>query len=123
MARRYSSNLLINSFIWNSSSNNCYNTIRDSGVLSLPCVKTFNNLSKLVPVKSGLSDCNYLKLRVSQLSNLQRYVLLMIDEIYINGRVEYVHGQVYGKEEDGSKAKTILAFMIKSLMGKYKDVV
>jgi len=47
----------------------------------------------------------------------------MIDEIYVAKRVEYVGGEVQGLTPDGSVASTLLCFMIKSVVGKYKDLV
>ena len=37
--------------------------------------------------------------------------------------MEYVNGSFVGMKEDGRPAKTVLAFMIPSVAGKYKDVV
>ena len=49
--------------------------------------------------------------------------MLIIDEIYTASRVECVGGKLIGVTEDGNLSKTILAFMIQSLHGKYRDVV
>jgi len=50
-------------------------------------------------------------------------VLLIIDEIYIAKRVEYSCSEVQGLTRDGNIASTLLCFMVKSLAGKYKDIV
>ena len=47
----------------------------------------------------------------------------MVDEVYTAQRIEYTNGSFVGVTEDGSPAKTVLAFMVQWLHGKYKDVV
>jgi hypothetical protein len=72
---------------------------------------------------TGLDNTSYLKLRASKLNAIEANVLLIIDEIYVAKRVEYCAGEVQGLTGDGAVASTLLAFMVKSLVGKYKDVV
>ena len=72
---------------------------------------------------TGLDNASYLKLRASKLNAIEANVLLIIDEIYVAKRVEYCAGEVQGLTGDGAVASTLLAFMVKSLVGKYKDVV
>ena len=50
-------------------------------------------------------------------------MLLMIDEIYVAKRAEYSAGEIYGLASDGRIASTLLCFMVKSVGGKYKDLV
>ena len=71
----------------------------------------------------GLDSSAYLTLRVSKLNEHERNVVLMIDEIYIAKRVEYSGGEVKGLVADGSVASTLLCFIVKSVVGKYKDLV
>ena len=47
----------------------------------------------------------------------------MIDEIYVAKRVEYSGGDVTGLTSDCSVASTLLCFMVKSVVSKYKDLV
>jgi len=48
----------------------------------------------------------------------------MIDEIYVaKQRVEYSGGDVKGLTPDCSVTSTLLCFMVKSIVGKYKDLV
>ena len=59
-----------------------------------------------------LDNTAYLKLRVSKLNELQRHVVLIIDEIYIAKRVEYSAGEIHGLTADGEVASTLLCFMV-----------
>jgi len=47
----------------------------------------------------------------------------MIDETYIAKRVEYSGREVRGLTPDSSVTLTLLCFMVKSVLGKYKDLV
>ena len=49
--------------------------------------------------------------------------MLLLDEVYMAQRVEYSNGSFVGLTEDGVPAKTVLAFMLQSICGKYRDVV
>ena len=80
-------------------------------------------VTKRLDAKSGLDNTAYLKLRISQLNEHEKTVVLIIDEIYVAKRVEYSGGDVQGLTADGSVASTLLCFMVKSLACKYKDVV
>ena len=48
---------------------------------------------------------------------------MIIDEVYTAQRVKYNNGSFIGLTEDGAQAKTVLGFMVQSMMEKYKDVV
>ena len=50
-------------------------------------------------------------------------MLLIIDKIYVAKRVEYSAGEIHGLTADRAVASTLLCFMIKSVAGKYKDIV
>jgi len=65
----------------------------------------------------------YLNMRVTKMNELDRTVILIIDEIYVAKRVEYSSGEVQGLTADRNVASTLLCFMIKSLVSKYKDIV
>ena len=122
--RSYSPRLTVTAFLVHATSSAAYDTLLKSCVLCLPSVNTLKQVTKrLEPKSSGLDNTGYLKLRISQLNEQQRTVVLIIDEIYVAKRVEYSGGDVQGLTADGSVASTLLCFMIKSLTCKYKDVV
>ncbi|QQP34562.1 Putative LOC100205425, partial [Caligus rogercresseyi] len=68
------------------------------------------------------STYHYLQARIKDLNSRERHVTLIIDEVYSAQRVEFVRGKLIGCENN-QITKTVLAFMIKSAGGKYKDVV
>jgi len=57
------------------------------------------------------------------LTDKERIVTLIIDEVYTAPRIEYCSGVFIGLTEEGQPATTVLAFMIQSTCGKYKDIV
>lgn len=121
--RHYSPQLIILSYLLHASSPAAYNTILDQNVMCFPSVKTLSKVTKQLNGNTGLDNMAYLKLRVSKLNEFERTVVLIIDEIYVAKRVEYTGGQVQGLTADGTVASTLLCFMVKSLVSRYKDVV
>lgn len=86
-------------------------------------MNTTAKVTRQVNANTGLDNTAYLKLRASKLNAFEITVLLIIDEIYVAKRVEYCGGDVQGLTDDGAVASTILAFMVKPLVGKFKDIV
>ena len=119
--RRYSTDLLTVSFLWQITSTSLYKKLRQ--LLVLPSLSLRRKLSSGMTVESGKLDLEYLKLRQAELTQQEKIVVLMIDEVYTAQRVEYSNGSFIGVTEDGTPTKTVLAFMIQSLMGNYKNVV
>jgi hypothetical protein len=106
-----------------ASSHAAYNTLLKENVLCLPSVSTLKKVVRRVYSTRGLDNANYLKMRVAKLNEYERTCLLMIDEIYIAKRIEYSGGEVQGLTADGTVASTLLCFMVKSLVSKYRDIV
>ena len=121
--RHYSPQLTVFSYIVHATSSAAYEVLLQQNVLCLPSVNTLSKVTRQVNSSSGLDNTAYLNLRISKLNAFQRNVVLIIDEIYIAKRVEYSGGEVQGLTADGSVASTLLCFMVKSLVGKFKDVV
>ena len=92
-------------------------------LLVLPSLSLLRKLSSGMTVGSGKLDLEFLKLRQAELTQQEKIVVLMIDEAYTAQRVKYSNGSFIGVTEDGTPTKTVLAFMIQSLMRNYKDVV
>jgi len=121
--RQYSPQLTILCYLINATSSSAYAVLRDENVLCLPSVTTLRKITRRLHVNEGLDSSAYLKLRVSKLNEFERNVVLIIDEIYVAKRVECCAGQVKGLAADGSVASTLLCFMVKSVVAKYKDLV
>ena len=125
--RHYSPQLTVFAYLLHASSAAAHKVLLEQNVICLPSVSTLAKVTRQVSSSNGssngLDNTGYLKLRVSKLSELQRNVLLIIDEIYVAKRVEYSAGEIHGLTSDGSVASTLLCFMVKSVAGKYKDLV
>ena len=121
--RRYSSDLLMMSYIIFATSPRAYERLLDEHVVILPSIKTLRKITMNLDKRTGLDDQKYLQLRYSQLNAFDRNVILMIDEIYLSKRVEATGGQIFGLTENCQVAVTALCFMIKSLSSNYKDMV
>ena len=49
--------------------------------------------------------------------------MLLLNEVYTAQRVEYSDNSFSGLNEDGVLAKSVSAFMVQSICGKYRDAV
>lgn len=121
--RHYSPQLTILGFLLHAASSAAYSVLLEENVLCLPSTRTLKKVTRRLNCPSTSDNCAYLKLRVTKLNEFERTVLLIVDEIYSAKRVEYSGGDVLGLTADGNVASTLLCFMVKSLAGKYKDIV
>ena len=119
--RRYSTSMLKTAFLWQLTSNSLYKKLNSFFVL--PSVRRLQTLSAGTAVTSGSIDVGYLKERVKNLSDKEKIVTLILDEVYIAERVEYSNGSFIGLTENGTPAKTVLGFMVQSVCSNYKDIV
>jgi len=121
--RNYSPQLTVFSFLMHAASSAAYNTLLAENVLSLPSKTTLAKITRRLDDDKGLDSSAYLKLRVSKLNEFELNVVLIIDEIYVAKRAKYSAGEVKGLTGDGALASTLLCFMVKSVVAKYKDLV
>ena len=123
-SRRYSPNLLAYAALWENTSPALYKQILKEDILALPTQRHLKKLTSAFTVEAGMSKSTeqYLKTRIKNLSEREKIVNLMIDEVYSAKRVEYSGGTFYGYENQ-NVTKTLLCFMIKSVGGKYMDMV
>ena len=123
-ARRYTPSLLAMVFMWQSVSPSLYKQIEFDGVLTLPSMKRVRKLTSAVGTDLKLTEpaTMYLKARFSKLSPAYHQVPLLLDEVYCKQMIQYTNGQFYGTAKN-EVVKTLLCVMVKSVRGKYRDVV
>ena len=80
-ARNYTPQMTVMAYVVHAMSAAAYNALLESGVLCLPYVSTLKKVTTRLD-KTGLDNTAYLKLRTSQLTEQQRAVVLIIDQIY-----------------------------------------
>ena len=122
--RRYSSSLLAMAVTWQKISPAAYKQIFEEGILTLPTERYIRHLISAISVdmKLGVSTKAYLTARKSKLADKDLLITIIIDEIYTSKQVQYNNGKFHGIE--GSDiTKTLLCIMIKSIAGKYRDVI
>ena len=92
--------------------------------MTLPTERRIRQLTSAIGVdmEIGESTKPYLRARKSKLQSKDLLASVLIDEIYSSKQVQCVNGKFYGNEE-GSVTKTLLCFMIKSVAGKYRDII
>ena len=91
--------------------------------MTLPTERRIRQLTSAgVDMELGESTKTYLRARKSKLQSKNLLVSVLIDEIYSSKQVQCVNGKFYGNEE-GSVTKTLLCFMIKSVAGKYRNII
>lgn len=119
---RYSKTLLAAAFTVFNTSSSAYNKLLDLDILSLPSPRTLRKLHQIVSCSTGVCKDSYLQFRTSGLNEMQRNMILMIDEIYVAQRLEYSNGVIVGLNGE-SIATTVLCFMVKSLCSDFCEVV
>jgi len=122
--RRYSSSLLGMTCIWETTSPAAYKQICSDNVLTLPHYKYLRSLTSAIGSDLKLIEPakSYLAARASKLSGIEKCVSLILDEVHVQKNVQYTNGQFFGLENN-EVTKTLLCVMIKSVSGKYRDVV
>ena len=119
--RRYPIDLIILSFSWRIMSTALYKKM--SEIFILPSVRRLQQLSTGSAVTANSIDLAYMSTRTCSLTEEEKNSILIIDEVNTSSRVEYHGGNFVGLLNNGEVAKTVLVFMVQSLLSKYKDVV
>ena len=122
--RRYSKELLAMACMWENVSHALYKQIQLDDVITLPTAKHVRRLTSALTVDFDLSENTvaYLKLRMKKLLKKDLSINLILDEIYSLQSVLYANGSFFGNEGN-LITKTLLCIMIKSVAGKYRDIV
>lgn len=123
--RRYSSDLLASCALWQTTSPALYRKLLDEDILSLPSVSHLKNLTCHLNTDIGLNEKTkiYLSERLKALTEREKVMVLMVDEIYCAQRVEFMGGNFFGLMDNQQPVKTVLVFMIKSVAGPFRDTV
>ena len=122
--RRYSSSLLAMPVMWLKISPAAYRHVYQEDILTIPTERRLQQLSSALDADMSLGESTkaYPKARMCKLVPKDLSVSLLIDEIHCSKQVQYAHGRFYGNE-NGNITKTLLCFMIKSVAGKYRDII
>ena len=95
-SRKYSSDLLMMAFVIFATSPRAYEQLVKEKILIFPLIKTLKKITLNLDSKTGNGNKQYLTLRFSQLNAFNRNVIMIIDEIYLEKRVEASGGQLFG---------------------------
>lgn len=123
--RRYSADLLACCALWQTTSPALYRQMLNEDILCLPSIRHLKNLTCPLNTATGMNEKAkiYLSERLKSLSEREKVMVLMIDEIYCAQRVEFMGGNFFGLMDSSQPVKTVLVFMIKSIAGPFKDTV
>ena len=121
---RYSHSLLCMATMWHDISPATYNQMLADNVLTLPSPRHLRRLTSALKADLDLADSSikYLTVRKEKLAEKDLKVAVLLDEVHCRMKVQYSNGKFYGLE-NGEATKTLLCTMVKSVAGKYRDVV
>ena len=122
--RRYSASLLTVACMLERTSPACYRQLLREGILTLPSVKHLRRLTSAIKPDFNLSETAlaYIRAKYKKLKSHQKTISLIMDEVHAEKDAQYSNGKIYGIE-NGAITKSLLTVMIKSLVGKYHDVL
>ena len=77
-----------------------------------------------VSVDNEMENHSYLQYKLGLLDGVKKDLILMIDEVHIKPKAEFhLEYGIHGIDAEQKVARTIIAFMVKSIFGSYKEVV
>lgn len=122
--RRYSKNMILTAIILQSHSTACYESLLKADILTLPSVSSIRRICHGFQTETSQQMKSYLMSRRKNLNEFESTVVLIFDEMYVFETIDYSSNAFYGLATNkNAPASTILTFMVKSLAGKYCDVV
>ena len=124
-ARRYSLSMLAMTVLIQRISPACYKQLYNDGFLTRPSPGHLRRLCSSIDVDSmtlNESAIAYITARFKRLPEKDRLVSVLLDEVYSHQAVQYDNGKFFGAE-GGQMTKTMLCVMLKSIAGKYRDIV
>ena len=140
MGRRYHPQVIRFALSLHGKSPSAYRELRDSGALVLPSERILRDYKNYFKPKAGINDENVcsLKEKVSSFSGVQRYVVLVMDEMKIQSNLVFdkVTGELIGFVDLGDPmtnfanitdedpvATHALAFLVRGLCTDMKHVI
>jgi hypothetical protein len=123
-ARRYSTFMIMKALNMFMVSRVSYRNLRT--FLALPHPDTLMKGIGSAADVGSLSDAERIsKIVFDAVSDIEKYCLIIFDEIYVKPSVRYRSGHVFGYATDDSSklARTVLAFMIKPIFGTRSYVI
>ena len=101
-----------------------YRQLLRDGILVLPSIKHLRRLRSALTPDLNLSDSTqaYIRARFKKLSKKETTVSLILDEVHSDKSIQLSNGNIYGLH-NGAITASILTVMIKSLAGRYEDVI
>ena len=122
--RRYSKNTILSAIIIQSHSTVCYEALLKNELLTLPSVSSIRRICHGFQAETSQQMKTYLASRKKNLNEFESTVVLIFDEMYVFETIDYSSNTFYGLATNkNAPATTILTFMVKSLAGKYCDVI
>lgn len=128
-SKRYSPTTIISAFLIYMQSPAAYCCLRENCLLNLPHVKTLQAISSSfrISVDKPLENEHFLSATTRNLTAREQYIILQVDEIYVKQNVSFKNGRLYGSAENSNSdcpfAKTVLAFLVSSAFGHFKEIV
>lgn len=123
--KRYAPATVVAAFVIQTQSSSTYSLLRNIFVLPHPRYLKHISSQLSISADSESNNQNYFGFVCKNLSDLERKVILQIDEIYLNSGLQYKSQNVVGFAENNSEliAKTVQAFMVSSVFGNFREIV
>ena len=113
--KKYDTSTIVRAFEYFSVSRSLYNRLRHD--YELPSISLLTRITS--KLDSSLDDKEYLNSLFSNLDEMQKHCVILVDEVYVKPSLTYHAGSVFGKAVNNpdSVATTVLSFMMVSLYG------
>ena len=125
--KRYSADFMLFSCTLYYSNPAAYKFMRENSFLTLPSADYIRKLALTSNIDvPGLKDShiNYLKQRLCGMTEDEKMVNVLLDEIHVKPSYQYKGGKIKGVSENNvGLANCVQTFMISSLRSSHKDVV
>ena len=117
--KTYSAKIIVLSFMYYAMSRCTYSKMRENFLL--PAITTLQRLTARV---KRIELSKFIKIMFSTLKPVQKFCIILIDEVYVKKTVSYHGGHIFGitKDDATQLAKTLLTSMIVCLRGGPKFV-